>query len=152
MAHESIIFGYIEGATFVGAARNTERYRMLQQRNEKIILSLPTIDTSAHLTRGMFALPDLNDRYVTFRSQVIHFGGSDSGIEFGEVPVWISKFEQLLSTLYWYEAEAHIRTEVFGVHRISWKADRAVRESHATDDPVPTKNWKREDFGTKPAG
>jgi hypothetical protein len=145
MAHLSIIFGYIEGSPYY--TEYPKAYRTLQEHNTKVIHSLPEKDSYPALSMGMFHTPDLNNGTVVFRHQVITFGSSISGIEFGDIPEWIEKFEALLARLFWYEAEVHIKTDIRGILRLSWKADDSIHSYYHKGDPQPTTIWRRTQFG-----
>jgi hypothetical protein len=145
MAHESILFGFIRGSRFTND--NGQYFRELQIRNTRVISALPARDSYPYLSRGMFGLPPLDNTSVTFRTQIIHFGGSINYLEFGDVPEWLEKFENLLRKLFWYSAEAHIITDVIGVHRFTWQADQDLFATYWTGDPQPTTRWTRKQFG-----
>jgi hypothetical protein len=99
----------------------------------------------------MFMLPDFENRAVTFRTPIIHFGTSTNHIEFGDIPKWLFKFENLLSKLYWSRAEAHFVTDISGSHRFAWEADDAIFESYHVGNPQPTTRWKRHLFAGEKA-
>ncbi len=47
-----------------------------------------------------------------------------NSLNFDAVPVWIGKFERLLSRLYWHEAIAHIWTDyIDGCYQYWWGWD-----------------------------
>ena len=101
MSSESIVYGFIEGSTY-----RSPQYRMLQRRNKAVLAHLPERDKFPILSRSMFSFPRAHGNQGTFRAQVIHFGGSMNALEFGEVPIWIGKFESLLRRLFWVEAQS----------------------------------------------
>ena len=141
MSHETTVYGFIEGATFRG-----DDYRKLQLANLQVLRALPEEDEFPVLSRGMFSSPGLEPRRGTFRSQIIHFGGSIKGLDFGEVPLWIAKFEQLLRRLFWFEAAAHLLTEyIDGEYRFRWSAHKEVLETYNSDAPAPTTMWVRDE-------
>jgi hypothetical protein len=146
MAHETLIFGFIRGSH-----RAWENSFPLFERNTQEISRLSEEDEYPFLARGMFTIPSLENWPVVFRSPVIHFGSSIKGIEFGDIPEWLGKFENLLSRLYWREAEVHFITDVMGPHRYSWKADDTVFEQYHAGSPQPTTKWQRTLFaGNEP--
>jgi hypothetical protein len=149
MAHESILFGFIQGSKFTNA--NGQKFRELQIRNTRVISALPMRDSYPYLSKGMFGLPPLDNLSVTYRTQIIHFGCTINYLEFGDVPEWLEKFEDLLRTLFWYRTEVHIITDAIGVHRFQWQADQTLYATYWTDDPQPTTWWARTQFdGSEP--
>jgi hypothetical protein len=144
MAHETLIFGFIRGTH-----RSWEKSFPLFERNAQEISKLAEHDDYPFLSRGMFSIPDFDNQSVVSRTPVIHFGSSMNHIELGDVPEWISKFEQLLSRLYWTEAEAHFITDILGPHRYAWEADKTIFEAYHTGNPQPTTNWQRTLFAGK---
>ena len=71
MSHETIIYGYIEGATW-----RKEEYRKYQRKNLEIIARLPDDDEWPYLTRTMFSTSDPDNRQCTFGRHILHFGTS----------------------------------------------------------------------------
>ena len=145
MGHKSIIFGYIEGSPYW--TDYPKAFKILQEHNAKIILGLPEEDSYPAISRGMFCTPNLQNRTLVYRSQIIHFGSSIKSIEFSDIPEWIDKFESLLKRLFWYEAEVHIKTDIRGDLRLLWEADDSIHSSYHKGDPQPTTNWRRSQFG-----
>ena len=146
MAHETLIFGYIRGTH--GAWEDSFPLRAL---NAQEIAKLPEEDDYPYLSQGMFGLPDLENYSVVCRTPMIHFGMTVKNIEFGDVPEWISKFEGLLSKLYWQNAEVHFVTDISGSHRYSWKADASCFEALRDGKLQPMKKWERKlIFGSEP--
>jgi hypothetical protein len=144
MAHETLIFGFI-----LGPHRAWENSFPLFERNAQEIGRLSEEDDYPFLARDMFTVSNLENWSVVFRSPVIHFGSSINGIEFGDIPEWLSKFEDLLSRLYWSEAEVHFITDVMGPHRYAWEADKTIFEAYHTGNPQPTTKWQRTLFAGK---
>jgi hypothetical protein len=144
MAHETLIFGFIRGPVLAW-----ENSFPLLERNAQEIGRLSEEDDYPFLARGMFTIPNLENWSVVFRSPVIHFGSSIKGIEFGDIPEWLSKFEDLLSRLYWSKAEVHFITDVMGSHRYSWEAESSIFEQYHTGNPQPTTKWQRTLFAGK---
>jgi hypothetical protein len=141
MSHESIVYGFIAGATFRG-----EDYRKYQKENLSIIGTLSD-DEWPFLSASMFSAPDIDSpRKGTFRAHVLHFGGSFNGLQFDEVPLWITKFEKLLSRLFWFEATAHILTDyIDGAYRFQWKIHNELLDTYHAGSPQPTTRWIRND-------
>jgi len=140
MGHQTILYGFIEGSTY----KPGDDYRKLQKLNESIIEQIPEEDEYPFLTKSMFSYPDSEPTRGTYRAKIIHFGGTQKGLMWNEVPVWVDKFEKLLSELYWFEAVAHIWTDyVDGCYMYWWNADDSIIESYRNSKPIPTNKWKR---------
>ena len=139
MGHETIVHGCIQGSTFT-----TSEYRKLQNFNIEVIGKLPTKDEYPFLSKSMFSIPGQIYDEGTYRSQVIHFGGSIKGLEFGDEKVWIEKMETLLKKLYWFSAVAYIETEMDGEYKYSWLAENVIPNSYSSENPRTTNLWKRE--------
>jgi hypothetical protein len=141
MSHESIVYGFIEGATFTAAA-----FRRYQVLNLEVIQTLPEEDNYPFLARGMFSAPEPYQRKGTFRAQVIHFGGSINGLNFEDVEPWVHKFEALLTKLYWFYAGAHILTDyIDGAYSFQWTIHDEIAETYRAGNPRPTTRWLRTD-------
>src|SRR5690349_18278400 len=105
----------------MGATWHQPQFRLLQKANLRVLRTLPVRDEWPPLTRDMFWSTPLGSS-ETFIHQVIHFGGSINGLEWGNVPVWIEKVESLLRRLYWIEATAHVWTDfIDGAYQFWWK-------------------------------
>jgi hypothetical protein len=141
MSHESIVYGFIEGA-----ASTLEEYRKYQLLNLDVLESLPEEDEYPFLARGMFSAPEMEAMKGTFRAQVIHFGGSISGLCFEEVPIWVAKMEDVLRRLYWSEATAHVLTDyIDGTYRFQWSIHDEILATYHAGTPRPTTIWIRND-------
>ncbi|MDJ1494960.1 hypothetical protein QNI19_18625 [Cytophagaceae bacterium DM2B3-1] len=57
-----------------------------------------------------------------YDGRLIHFGGNFKSIEY-EWEEWKVKFENLLSRLYWLEADVHIKPEYTHVQTFTWGVD-----------------------------
>lgn len=139
MGHETIVHGYIEGSTFI-----PEEYRKFQSKNCVIISQLPAHDEYPYLSKSMFSIPGQGYDEGTYRSQIIHFGGSIKGLEFGDELLWVQKFEALLKKLYWFSAVAYIETEMDGDYKYSWFAAEDIIPSYHGECPLTTHKWQRE--------
>ena len=138
MSHETVVYGFVEGATF-----RPPDYRRLQKANLIVLHNLPVDDAFPPLSRDMFSCTPLESS-GTFRAQVIHFGGSMNGLNYEAVPEWIDKFEALLRQMYWFEATAHIWTDyIDGAYQYWWKASDEILKSYQTEEPKPTVEWER---------
>ncbi|MGH1542453.1 MAG: hypothetical protein ACRBHB_18660 [Arenicella sp.] len=140
MAHETVVYGFIEGATYT-----QENYRKYQNLNLEILQRLPDKDEYPYLSRQMFSAPPANNSQGTFRVQVIHFGGSIKGLEWEEIDVWISKFENLLKQLYWFSAVAHINPEIDSNYQFTWLPKQTPLSIHQEYGKLlPVTEWTRE--------
>ncbi len=140
MSHETIVYGYIDGATYT-----SEKYRKYQKLNMEIIKRLPDEDEYPYLSRRMFSAPPASYYRGTFRAQVIHFGGSMKGLEWSEVDIWVSKFESLLKKLYWFSAVAHVEPEIDSSYRFTWLPKYAPVTIHEEYGKLlPVTEWERE--------
>lgn len=141
MSHETIIYGFIEGATW-----KPPEYRRFQEANLDVLGALPETDEFPPITRGMFSCTPLESP-CTFRAQVIHFGGSMNGLNFDAVPEWILKFESVLSRLYWFEATVHVWTDyIDGAYQFWWKIGDKCLSAYHDGDPQPTSTWTRKNL------
>ncbi len=137
MSHESIIHGYIDGATW-----RSESYRLLQHRNLEVLAALPEEDEWPSLARGMFSAPETEPLRGTHRAQVIHFGGSFKYLESEHIGEWIVKFERLLARLSWFVAEVHIDVEIYGRYDFEWLAEFRPDPTQAEPPPFSIKERK----------
>lgn len=135
MGHESIVYGYIEGAPHHPELR-------LHRLNAAVIKRLPIEDEWPPLTRQMFCLPCGRPAQGTYRSQIIHFGGSFKSIEW-EWEEWLEKFEALLQRLYWWSATVHLKTELsVGDHSYTWQANNDAISRLYSLPPQPITRWE----------
>lgn len=121
MDQESIVYGYIKGASSLSESEIFEQITT----NKKAILSLPTSEAWPFLIRDMFSMPKIHDHPNSGSSNVIHFGMSYEGIEY-EWKQWMDKFEALLSRMYWHSAIVHLETELSGTHTFQWESRDTV--------------------------
>ena len=139
MGHQTIVHGRIEGSAFT-----INKYRKLQNSNIEVIDELPVNDKYPYLSKSMFSIPAQTPDQGTYKSQVIHFGGSIKGLEFGDELIWVEKMENLLKKLYWFSAVAYIETEMDGEYKYSWLADKVIPNSYHNGKPRLTSLWERE--------
>lgn len=141
MSHETLIYGFIEGATFT-----SDEYRLLQRRNVEILKRLPLeFDEYPGVSREMFSWPPQKMMRGGWRAQVVHFGGSFKNIDFGysDVATWIKHFEHLLAKLYWFQAVAHLNTELIGNLTFAYELADEIIETYRDGNPVPSSKWTR---------
>jgi hypothetical protein len=141
MAHHSIIYGRINGATW-----KTKDYNKLHRLNLDVISSLPEKDTEfPWINRSMFSVPN---EQGTFRDQVITFGASYKTLE-TEWHLWIEKFESLIKRLYWFDITIHAEFEVMGDYKYDWLIDVNQMESWHKEYPKTILDWKFESNGPR---
>ncbi len=136
MAHHSVIYGRINGATW-----KTEDYYKLHRLNEDVISKLPEMDEHyPWINRSMFAFP--NEQGV-FRDQVITFGASYKSLEY-EWAEWLEKFEGILQKLFWFDVTIHAEFEVMGTFRYEWLIDyNTISEDNWHKlSPEPITKWR----------
>lgn len=158
MGMESIIYGFIQGPHWPhGEPLKNDpdieqnpiqlkhldvdrklRYKI--QQNLLAISTLPDDDTWPFLSRSFFS-SSTHSFQTTYKSQIIHFGGSFKQIEF-DWEAWLTKFEALLSKMYWDEVHLHLFSEQCGFswYHYAWKdenEDKAIYPDH----PHPVANW-----------
>lgn len=144
MGHTSIVYGRINGATWY-----TEDYFRLHRLNEKAIQDLPEHDSHHLLNRSMFST---TNRQGVYRSQIIHFGASYNGLEYGW-ETWIEKFEDLLRKMYWWDVKVHAEFELVGKHNYSYEIDLSARENTwFLENPKPILEWKFSSDGPRSFG
>lgn len=141
MAHHSIIYGRIRGATW----RTTDYYK-LHRLNKERIEALPTSDVDfPWINQSMFNVP--NEQGV-FRDQIITFGASYKTLEY-EWHLWLEKFEEILGELYWFDASIHAQFEVMGRYEYHWSLEKEELFRCLGEEPMPIKNWVFESTGPR---
>lgn len=142
MSHETLIYGFIEGSTFT-----SDEYRLLQKRNISILKRLPLeFDEYPGISREMFSWPPQKPMRGGWRAQVVHFGGSFKNIDFGysEIAIWLEKFERLLAKMYWFQAVAHLKTELVGDLKFVYELADEITETYRDGNPSPSSKWTRQ--------
>jgi len=135
MTQQTIIYGYIQGAEWMSSD-----LRKLHRLNREVIHAMPVKDKFPYLTQSMFAIPGDEPEQGTFRSQIIHFGGSMKEAEV-QWRQWLEKFEALLRRLYWFSAKVHLRAEVIGDYDYEWTVEAHQIVNYLKDDPKPPTEW-----------
>ncbi|WP_299443159.1 hypothetical protein [uncultured Aquimarina sp.] len=137
MAHHTIIYGRINGATW-----KTEDYYKLHRMNIEIINSLPENDSEfPWINRSMFSVP--NEQGI-FRDQIITFGASYRTLEY-EWHLWIEKFEELLTKLFWFDVTIHAEFEMIGDHKYDWIINhKLIKDNWYIEFPKPIIDWEFE--------
>ena len=115
---ESIVYGCIKD--YMDDTGSSQR----SQVNREAILTLPSSDAWPYLSQDMFSMPQQSHaEATTYMTQILHFGASYKAIEY-EWNEWLSKFEQLLSRMYWASAVVHLETELTGTHTFVWTSGK----------------------------
>ncbi len=141
MAHHTIIFGRIKGATW-----KTEDYYKLHRLNLEVLNSLPEKDFEfPWINRSMFSTP--NEQGV-FRDQTITFGASYKTLEY-EWHLWIEKFEEILKKLFWFDATIYAEFEVMGSYKYDWQINLDQIDKWHNDTPEPIVEWTFESDGPR---
>ncbi|WP_299224164.1 hypothetical protein [uncultured Aquimarina sp.] len=141
MAHHTIIYGRISGATW-----KTEDYYKLHRLNVEIISSLPDDDSEfPWINTSMFSIP--NEQGI-FRDQVITFGASYKTLEY-DWHLWIEKFEEILKKLFWFDVTIHAEFEVMGDYKYDWLIDIDKIDKWHKETPEPISQWKFKSDGPR---
>jgi hypothetical protein len=156
MGMASVIYGFIQGPHWPhGEPLNDDSHiernpmqlkhldidRKLRHKiaqNLLAISTLPEEDTWPFLSRHLFS-SSTHSIQTTYKSQIIHFGGSFKQIEL-DWEEWLTKFEALLSKMYWDEVQLHLFSEWMAPYHYVWKdenEDKAIYPDH----PHPVANW-----------
>lgn len=117
MGHETVVHGYIRGATRAQGAH----FYDLHPPNRAVIDGLPDEDDWPFLSRAMFACPGERSDQGRYRTQLIHFGATLKEVE-ADWDEWIAKWENLLRRLYWTEARVYRETEFGDCRVFTWSA------------------------------
>ena len=136
MSFETLIYGMIDTGELDGEEGPNPHYA----RNRAVLNALPQQDPFPSLTRGMFTM---GDPAATYRSQLIHFGGSYESLE-RHWPAWLAKFEALLRRTYWFGAVLHLESELFeGDYQYQWLAtEEAVNRCLLGEELKPVDAWE----------
>ncbi|BCL81747.1 hypothetical protein ccbrp13_42120 [Ktedonobacteria bacterium brp13] len=159
MGMETVVYGFIQGPHWPHEVAN--KYDVFSKHSEKQLMymeidrkltekvhhnlqalsALPEDDdTWPFLSRSMFS-SSTNSIQTTYKSQIIHFGASFKQIEWAWEE-WLTKFEALLSTMYWDEVRVHLISEMFtSSFDYTWEDDskeKAIYPNH----PDPVAHWR----------
>ncbi len=131
------IYGYIEEMDFW----KDQIKEQVCGHNSNIIYSLPKADNWPPLSREMFAICE-NDKVelgpnFEYSGRIIHFGANLKSVE-QEWSDWKSKFEILLTNLFFYQARVHFNTEYSALETSSWVVD-LLRYQVLHDGRMPSK-------------
>lgn len=113
---ESIVYGCIKDIS--GSYQDPERRRV----NADAMGGLPDADDWPFLCRDMFSEPVAANTLSHYHTDVMHFGASYKAVEY-EWELWLAKFEDLLSRMYWVSATVHLETELSGTHTFTWESN-----------------------------
>ncbi len=127
--------------------RSLEVYR----HNEQIINNLPEDDEWPPLTKNMFSItqpPTVSDGLnYQYSGRIIHFGANFKSIEY-EWKEWKDKFEDLLTKLYWLNADVHFKTEYSSIQTFQWDIDLSKWHIEHNENililPIKNTDWNFE--------
>jgi len=122
MGMRTTLYGYIEEMDFwQGSIRNKVR-----RHNSSVIDNLPKGDKWPPVSREMFSICNNYKNHpgpdFEYGGRIIHFGGNLKSVEL-DWSDWKSKFEKLLSSLYFTNAKVHFQTEYSSLETSSWHVD-----------------------------
>ena len=135
MGMRTTIYGYIEEMDFW---KDPIR-KQVRKHNFNAIRSLPEGDDWPPLSYEMFAISS-NHRNapgpnIEYFSRIIHFGANLKSVE-SDWNEWKTKFESLLSNLFFLQARVHFKPEYSSLETSSWRVDlRKYEVTH--DDKMP---------------
>lgn len=142
MGQENLIFGFIRGLGFHKHQLASDGGYGLADRNAEAINSLPVNDEWPPLSRSMFGA-SFNEREI-YGGQVIHFGAAFKNIDEDDEDwqLWLKKFENLLSKMWWYHAQVCSSQEIRGNFVYVWEPtgdeiDRII----SGKDLTPVQKW-----------
>lgn len=125
---------------------NLNKLEEVKTHNNRIIENLPVNDNWPPLSREMFAVTNnhksqISGTYLEYTGRLIHFGASFKSIEH-EWLDWKTKFENLLTRLYWLDAHVHLQTEYNHLESFRWSVD-LKRWSIGSDaiTPIKDEHW-----------
>lgn len=141
MGMRTTIYGCIEEMDFWNEPIMSE----VKRHNKTIIDSLPLMDQWPPLSIEMFSFcentpgtdPTPN---LEYSGRIIHFGANLKSVE-SEWKEWRTKFESLLSKLFWLEAHVHFKTEYGELQSFTWRIDLLkYKIAHNDEMPAPIKS------------
>lgn len=140
MEHDSIVYGYIRDIRVDPLSEEGLSRRLA---NRKALLRLPPAEEGTLLHRDMFIIPPEFPAKGIGQTTIIHFGVSCPGVEY-EWEAWISRFEELLSDMYWVDVTLHLETEMLGKHTFTWESDSDFHAPSSGQDMSVRCEWSRE--------
>ena len=135
MSHEVTIYGAI-----FGSHGPTSSFYWLYVKNREVLGSLPARDSSPPLERTFCTIPMNAGKPGFHQTQMIHFGLSFRNFE-DDWPIWLGKFESLISELYWTKVRLHLDSELFGEFDYCWDATPEALRGFAESRPQPVRDW-----------
>jgi len=136
---------------------NIPRTKEIYAHNEQVIESLPTSDDWPPLSKEMFSITkndiEIEGPNLEYWGRIINFGACLKSVEH-EWKEWREKFEELLTKLYWTEANVHFKTEYTGVISFRWSVD-LLKWSISKEEvilPIQRGFWDFEDVDGWEAG
>ena len=137
MGMRTTLYGYIAEMDFWKDPIMTH-VRIL---NTKKILLLPKGDAWPPLSKEMFAICENDENEsgpdLLYSGRIIHLGANLKSVEH-EWKEWKSKFENLLTNLFFLEARVHFKTEYSSLETSSWRVD-LLKYAVLHDNSMPTR-------------
>lgn len=136
MSHKTVLYGRI-----LGTHGTTDNWYELYSSNKNIIDSLPDEDEFPVILKSMFVSPPALAGPTLYHDQVNVFGASFKNIDHLDHRCWISKFEDLLKQLYWFDVVIHFDIELYGRFEHRWKATEKAILDMRTLKPKSISDW-----------
>jgi hypothetical protein len=120
----------------------------IYRHNRTAINGLAQVDKWPPLTKNMFAIThnvkEPSPSY-DYSGRLIHFGANFKSIEY-EWEEWKAKFENLLTRLFWIEADVHFKTEYASIQTFSWYVDLSKWSLPDSKEliPIQKQHWIHE--------
>jgi hypothetical protein len=137
MSEESILYGRINGAP-----GTLENWYDLYKINKDIIENLPDNENWPPIVKGLFSVPETIPSPTFHRAQIIHFGASFKNFNDKDLRDWLSKFEDLLKKMYWWDVILHFDIELYGKYKYIWTATDDAIKKMRTLNPKPVTDWE----------
>ena len=129
----------IYGALF-GSPGPVESPYWLYVNNRKALGYLPASDSWPPLDRTFCTIPMTTGKSGFYRTQMIHFALSFEDFE-PVWPVWLAKFESLISELYWTKIRLHLESEAYGSFDYCWDATEEAVAGFSASPPQSVRDW-----------
>lgn len=135
MSEQTVLYGCIHGA--FGTRSN---FNSIYQLNYQAVQLLPNQDEWPPLVQSMFSVPTSYVETGFYRIQPIHFGASFNHFS-DDWPIWLEKFENLLTKMYWLKVNLHLEVELVGKFHYRWKIKIEQIDRLHQDPPLPISDW-----------
>jgi hypothetical protein len=117
----------------------TEEVRKQVYSHNEIIIENISSKEMLPFTKEMFSV---NKSGYDYGGRIIHFGGNFRSIE-NSWNKWKVEFENLLTKLYWTEADVHFKTEYANIQTFTWRIDLKKWSLHQQEilHPIKPEYW-----------